>query len=338
MRLILGAVVGAALAVALFRIFGTHGIGAAFATLGCGGFAAVVAYHAALTALLALPWWRLLPRSARQPVGRFIWARFIRDAASQALPLSPLGGMVLGSRALVAAGVPGPLATASLIVDLGIEMAGLVGYALLGLVLLRLLRPGSVLIPPFTAALAVMALVATGFILMQSRGSGFIGRSVGHLAARLGRADPDRRLAMTHALERIHARPGNLLLAWLLHTSCWVLTAVEMWLTLALMRIPIHLGAAVVIDSLAFALRSIAFLVPSGIGIQEGAYVLLGSAFGLSPPAALALALLRRARDIAIAVPPLLIWQRHEGGRIWRRGGRAADRVERDQTTTTRMP
>jgi putative membrane protein len=324
-RVILGLVVGVALAVALFRVFGTQGIGHAFDNLGWRGFVAVVGYHAALTVVLALPWSQLLRGSAKIHPASFVWARFIRDSASQALPLSPVGGMVLGARALTASGVPGALATASLIVDIGIEMGGLVCYALIGLGLLCVLKPHSELIAPFAAALGLMAIAALGFILVQNRGSGAVGRWIGRITARFTRAQGSYVFALPQALEQIHARSANLLIAWLFHTTCWLLTAVEMWVTLRLMGISIHFGGAVVMDSLAFIMRSIVFMVPSGIGVQEGAFVLLGALFGVGAQSALAVSLVRRARDIAIAVPPLVVWQLHEGGKFWHLRAAPAD-------------
>jgi hypothetical protein len=55
------------------------------------------------------------------------------------------------------------------------------------------------------------------------------------------------------------------------------------------------------------------------VGVQEGAYIILGAAFGLTPEMALALSLLKRARDLAIGLPALGVWQAEEGGRLWRR-------------------
>jgi hypothetical protein len=43
---------------------------------------------------------------------------------------------------------------------------------------------------------------------------------------------------------------------------------------------------------------------------------MLGAAFGLTPETALALSLLKRARDLAIGVPALLVWQMLESGRL----------------------
>ena len=74
-----------------------------------------------------------------------------------------------------------------------------------------------------------------------------------------------------------------------------------------------------VIESLLYAIRTAAFAVPQGVGVQEGAYVLLGAGFGLTPEMSLALSLLKRARDLTIGLPAIAVWQAIEGGRLWRR-------------------
>ena len=104
----------------------------------------------------------------------------------------------------------------------------------------------------------------------------------------------------------------------LLHFITWTLSGVEVWLPLWFMQERIGLGAAIVIDSLLVAIRGLAFVVPNAIGVQEGAYVMLCGMFGVPPGVALALSLLRRARDFAIGIPTLLAWQAFEGHRAWR--------------------
>ena len=49
--------------------------------------------------------------------------------------------------------------------------------------------------------------------------------------------------------------------------------------------------------------------------MQEGGYIMLGALFGLTPETALALSLVRRARDIVIGAPVLAVWQMVEGRR-----------------------
>jgi hypothetical protein len=43
--------------------------------------------------------------------------------------------------------------------------------------------------------------------------------------------------------------------------------------------------------------------------VQEGAYILIGAGFGVTPEMALALSLLKRGRDLVIGVPALGAWQ-----------------------------
>src|SRR5262249_33103526 len=87
---------------------------------------------------------------------------------------------------------------------------------------------------------------------------------------------------------------------------------------------PLPFGDAMVIESFVYAVRTTAFVVPNSIGVQEGAYILLGGAFGLSPEMALALSLLKRARDLTIGLPAIALWQAIEGGRLMRRLSRKA--------------
>jgi hypothetical protein len=65
------------------------------------------------------------------------------------------------------------------------------------------------------------------------------------------------------------------------------------------------------------AARSAAIFIPNALGIQEAAYAMLMPLFGLTASVGLALSLLKRARDIAIGVPILLVWQAAEGGRAF---------------------
>ncbi|MGL4313445.1 MAG: HpnL family protein, partial [Sphingomonas sp.] len=70
------------------------------------------------------------------------------------------------------------------------------------------------------------------------------------------------------------------------------------------------------IEALIFTLRTVAFAIPGGVGVQEAAYALLGPLFGLSPAAGLALSLVKRARDIAVGVPVVVAWQVSEARRL----------------------
>jgi hypothetical protein len=66
---------------------------------------------------------------------------------------------------------------------------------------------------------------------------------------------------------------------------------------------------ALAIEALLHALLIPAFVIPGYAGVQEAGYAGIGTLFGIPPEISLGVSLLRRARDIAIGIPVLLIWQ-----------------------------
>jgi hypothetical protein len=64
-----------------------------------------------------------------------------------------------------------------------------------------------------------------------------------------------------------------------------------------------------VVESLVFGLRTAAFFIPGAWGVQEAGYILVGSAFGLAPETMLALTLVKRARELVVGVPVLIVGQ-----------------------------
>jgi uncharacterized membrane protein YbhN (UPF0104 family) len=80
-------------------------------------------------------------------------------------------------------------------------------------------------------------------------------------------------------------------------------------MALAMIGEPIAFWRIVALESLIFALRGAAFVIPGAIGVQEAGYVLLGPLIGLPPETAVALSLIKRARDVTLGLPALLVWQ-----------------------------
>ena len=107
------------------------------------------------------------------------------------------------------------------------------------------------------------------------------------------------------------AKPGTraaLALSLSLHVASFLGHAAELWLTLWLMGAPTGFAEATLLESLSLAARSAAFLIPSGWGAQEASLVALATLAGLSPDTALALGLVKRAREFAIGLPGLAAW------------------------------
>jgi putative membrane protein len=307
---------GVAAMAALVVHFGAGAVVAALLAVGALGFAAVTAIHVALIALVGLAWQALLP-GTRPWVA--IWGRFVRDAGSEVLPLSQVGGYVLGTRAIALAGVPTTTAAASTIVDITLEFLSQLAYVALGLVWLLHLHAEGIAPLAIVLGLVVASCLAGAFIVAQRRGIRYVDR----IARVLGQGWAERTAAgaaaLHQALEATYHRRGGIWLSFLLHLLCWIAGASEIWVALSFAGQPLPFGSVMVIESLVYAIRSTAFIVPNSVGVQEGAYILLGGVFGLSPEMALALSLLKRARDLVIGLPVIALWQAIEGGRLWRR-------------------
>ena len=313
---VLAAIVGLALIAGLVAHFGAGAVTHTLVAIGWQGFAAVCSIHLALIAVMGVAWGVLLP-GTRLWVP--IWGRVIRDSGSELLPISQVGGYVLGARAVALTGVSGTSATASTIVDVTLELFGQLVYTALGVVCLIRLRPEVTLTGTITAGLAVAGFLAAAFVAVQRRGFDLLGR----LARMLGRGWAEKTVAgavaLHAALTRIYRRPQRVFFSFVLHLVCWVASTLEAWVALRFAGAALDFATVLVIESLLYAARSVAFAIPNAVGVQEGAYILLGASFGLTAETALALSLLKRARDLMIGLPALAAWQLVESGRLWHR-------------------
>jgi uncharacterized membrane protein YbhN (UPF0104 family) len=77
---------------------------------------------------------------------------------------------------------------------------------------------------------------------------------------------------------------------------------------LQLMGHPLNFVDCFILESLGQAARSAAFIIPGGLGAQEGAFLLIGGALGVPPEYALALSLVKRASQLLFGLPMLALW------------------------------
>jgi len=281
--------------------------------IGWPGFSAVIAAQVALFVPLGLAWWVVDPHEAFSKSGVFMWGRIAREAASDVLPFSQVGGLVISARCAVLGGVSAASAFGSNIVDVTMEMVAQILYTLIGIGLLVIHLgfggANSKLLMPIVGSVAVGLLIVVSFIATQRKGLSKLGAFVQKLAP----SAAEHTEAMTRVIDDSYNKPMRLAVGFALHMFAWFGGAAGTWLILDLMGHPLPFMSVVAIESLLFAARNAAFVVPSGLGVQEGVYALVGPLFGLPAEAALALSLLKRARDIAIGVPVLLSWQLAEG-------------------------
>src|SRR5262249_44871645 len=151
---ILAFVAGLGITTVLVARYGFSAVGSALVAVGSMGFLAILALHLAIIVVCGFAWWILVPPAERDSPWRFVWGRLVRDGGSVVLPLSQLGGYVLGARAAGLAGVRGAMAAASTVADVTMELLGQIVYAALGLGMLSALEPRADLTIPVGGGLA----------------------------------------------------------------------------------------------------------------------------------------------------------------------------------------
>jgi putative membrane protein len=309
---LLATLAGLAAAVFAFGSVGFENVLAAALRVGPIGFVGFCLYTGAVFLVLGGAW---LASAPGEPVGRvklFAWARLLREAAADLLPFSQIGGLVIGARALTLSGISSSRVYASMVVDQTTEMASQLVYTLFGLAMTATLLGGAAnaaqLRPLIFGGTAVM-IATMAFVFIAQRPALVLAEKI---AGRFVPASAAANGALSLELRAIYARRGNVACAFALNMIGWVGSGLGAWIVLKLMGVRLPVGSVLALEALIFTLRSVAFVVPSAIGVQEAGYALAGPLFGLPPESALALSLIKRAREIAIGLPTLLIWQASE--------------------------
>ena len=273
-------------------------------TLRLSGLATITLMHLPIIVLMGLAWW-CVGRDTGRPL-IFIGARLVRDSVAEVLPFSQIGGFLSGLRLLALTGSNMLGGAVSMLADLILEFSAKLFYTLLGIVALVWLLPGVHPIRPFFLALICLFAVCSVFLLFQDRFKAVLNRLLrwGIRTWAPSRHDGNIESNITRVFDRRRALPS-----FAIHAGCWLFGAAEAWVTLRLMGIGVNGAQALVIDSLATAFRSIGFLVPAALGVQEAGYILVCALFGIAPAGAIAFSLSRRARDLLLGLAGLSIWQ-----------------------------
>ena len=277
----------------------------------------VALFHIVPMLANARAWQVLIPGMARPPYAFFAWMVWVREAVNSMLPVARIGGEVAGAWLLIGRGVRRRSAVATLVVDMTMSLASQFAFTLIGVGLL-LTRSGE---HSFAGGVGVGLVIAlpifAAFGIVQRIG-------IFGLFARLFRVvfgeRFDRLVGGAKPLDRavhvIYRRPGRIVACGLWQLTGWLISCGETWIALDYLGSPIGIADAVMVTSLIEAASSSAFLVPGALGVQEGSFLVLGHMLGLTPEVSLALALVRRARDVLVYGPALALWQLGEGRRL----------------------
>jgi uncharacterized protein (TIRG00374 family) len=113
------------------------------------------------------------------------------------------------------------------------------------------------------------------------------------------------------------ARASDLALPAVAFLACWLVEGSESWLILTLLGVKISYAEVLAFEVVVSLLKSLAFMVPAGLGIQDAGYVAFFGAFGIpdAPTLGVAFVLVKRTKELFwIAVGFLLFVVLGDGG------------------------
>src|SRR5262249_31525578 len=114
-------------------------------------------------------WQLLFPAKDHPSLSACILVRFIREATNALLPLMQVGGDLIGARLIMFRGIAGPLAAASIVVDILIQAVTQFLFACLVVAVLVALGASDGLAQIIASALAIGAILLIGFYLAQRK-------------------------------------------------------------------------------------------------------------------------------------------------------------------------
>jgi putative membrane protein len=293
-----------------------RGFGEISAIIARGGWAMLLPplIFAPQCAIFAVAWQLLFPPGRAPRFIRAFLATTVGIYANSLLPVAEVGGEIIKARIAMKGGASGADAGASVVLDKTVQTITLIAWAIVGILTLLALKAGGPTVYAGVAVVAALTVGVAGFIVVQQ---GLFGGAAG-LGAKLTGSESWVRLAgsaraLDQSIRELYRHRGRIAGSCIVRLIGRVLLVLEIWVAAQLIGHPIGVLEAVALRSLGLTIRSAAFLVPGGYGVQEGGYVAIGALIGIPVEIALVLSLVSRIRDLVVGVPTLAIWQLSEG-------------------------
>ena len=304
----LALIAGLCTVVGLFLNSGPDDVAAAVMSAGWGALIVVLARIVAV-GWAGLGWFVIFPKTDRPSLWDCLTLRFVREGINTLLPVAQVGGDLVGARLLTRRGFGGGLAGASMFVDLMTQAVTQFLFTMAGLAALIWLTGDGPVVRTVAGGLALAAPALAAFFIIQRRGGH---RLIQKLLSRFADGRDWRALGavdvLYDSLRRLYGAPARIGAGIGVHLVGWLIGTIEVYVALHFMGYPVSILEAIVIESLAQAVRGAAFAIPGALGAQEGGLIALCAIFGIPAEVALALSLVKRLADLLVGVPGLVAW------------------------------
>jgi putative membrane protein len=288
-------------------------------------FPSLVLWYVLPAFAMGASWSMVFPPGVGPSLASLTYINYLGSSVNALLPVGAVGGEVVKALMVVRRGVAGAMAGAAVVTDKAAQAASQLAFGLMGVGALIYLEAHRDLVTGLLGATVFFCFLLGAFFWFQREGM------FGRLARGLERVTRGRlwwnvvgsAAQLDDALDQIYRHRLRITAACSWRLVARLLFVVETWAIAQWMGHPIGWIEALMIESLTQTVRGMAFVVPSGLGAQEGAFLLLASAAGLPPEVALAISLVKRGREIVAGAPALLAlqWGAGKGLLASRRGG-----------------
>ena len=243
------------------------------------------------------------------------------EAINSLFPFAGVGGDIIGARLLTQFGIAANVAIASVLIDIFIQVVCLLVFVAAGIgVVLDLAGTHRLTAMTFVTLAVALPAVSGLFLALNFGAFEPVVRRLVAFGERHHWAAFNHVVDLGGRLQQIWRNHRGLSASFFVHLATVFFGATEVWIALDFMGHPVSVAQAVAIESLGQGSRAAAFMLPGGLGVQDGALIAACAIFGIPAEVALAMALIKRVPDLILGVPALVGWQALEGKRLLFRG------------------
>jgi putative membrane protein len=271
-------------------------------------------YHLVPLMCSAIGWHALAPGKNRPSLPFITYTLWLRSSVNNLMPVARIGGEVVAVRVMMKHGIIKTTAIASTVVELTTSVVGVFLFDIIGISLFALHITDRHTVWQLVIGLLLSVPAITAFVLVQRMGLFGLFNKIFALMVRDKWKDFMGSAAkLDRAVHVMYRRKQRVLICAVWQFIAWVSGAGEIWLALYFLGNATSLLKAIMLEALIQASASVAFAVPGALGVQEAGFVVFGQMLGLTSETAVALAVIRRCRDLLLYVPGLIVWQLQEG-------------------------
>ena len=227
------------------------------------------------------------------------------------LPVAQIGGEIVKTQLLIKKGYSFGTTAASTLGDKTLQIATQALYTLLGFGLFLYQWQDLQLIIAIIGGIVYLSLL--GFIFYRLQKAGLFGAIARYAKPILPLSHSDdlaeTAIQVDRAVQIMYGRTPQLVFAFAWRFAFRLVFAGEVWLAMRWLEHPVNIWQALILESLSQAVRSATFLIPGGLGAQEGGLMLIGGALGIPTSISLSLSLCKRCRELLLGIPGLIVWQ-----------------------------